>query len=203
MKYTWLEWAKRIQSIVQSGLAYSKDPFDIERFHELRKISAEIVEKHTDVPFEMVKDLFLNETGYQTPKIDVRAVVFQDDKLLLVQEKSDQKWTLPGGWAEPGYSLSENVVKEVKEESGYDVQAARVLAILDRDRHGHTPNPYSIYKIFVLCEFLGGTARESIETSGVGFFDLESLPPLSIDRITEKQVFKLIEAIKNNIVWFD
>ncbi|WP_044640115.1 NUDIX hydrolase [Risungbinella massiliensis] len=203
MKHTWLEWAKRIQSIAQAGLAYSKDPFDIERFHELRTISAEIVEKHTDVPFEKIRDLFLNETGYQTPKIDIRAVVFQGNKLLLVQEKSDQKWTLPGGWAEPGYSLSENVVKEVKEESGYNVQATRVLAILDRDRHGHTPNPYSIYKIFVLCDFLGGAPQASIETSDVGFFDLESLPPLSVDRITEKQVRKLVKIAKDNIIWFD
>jgi hypothetical protein len=152
-----MELAKRIQAISQSGLAYCKDPFDLERFQELREISARMMSNYTETEMNKVRDLFLNETGYQTPKLDVRAVIIKKDTILLVKEKSDGKWTLPGGWAEPGLSLSENIVKEVKEESGYDVETERILAILDRNRYNHPPSPYSIYKIFVLCRLIGGT----------------------------------------------
>lgn len=126
MEPFWLEVAKRIQAISQSGLAYCKDPFDIERFQELREISARMISDYTDTNMKKVKELFLNETGYQTPKIDVRAVVLKNNTILLVKEKSDGKWSLPGGWAEPGLSLGENIVKEVKEESGYHVEAERI-----------------------------------------------------------------------------
>lgn len=151
MEPFWLETAKRIQAIAQSGLTYCKDPFDIERFQELRELSARMLSYYSNTEVEKVKDLFLNETGYQTPKIDVRAVIIKDETILLVKEKSDGKWTLPGGWAEPGLTLSENVVKEVKEETGYDVETERILAVLDRNRYNHPPSAYSIYKIFVLC----------------------------------------------------
>jgi ADP-ribose pyrophosphatase YjhB (NUDIX family) len=203
MEPFWLEVAKRIQAISQSGLAYCKDPFDLERFQELREISARIMSYYTETEMNKVKDLFLNETGYQTPKVDVRAVIIKKDTILLVKEKSDGKWTLPGGWAEPGLSLSENIVKEVKEESGYDVEAERILAILDRNRYNHPPSPYSIYKIFVLCRLIGGIPTESIETEDSSFFAFHRLPDLSIQRVTQEQIKLVIHAASSGKVFHD
>ncbi|MCH1627837.1 NUDIX hydrolase [Fredinandcohnia quinoae] len=194
MSLKWLEWAKQIQAISQSGLAYSKDVYDIERFKELRNISAEIITEFSNKNLEEVKSIFIKEEGYQTPKVDIRAVVFQDDKILLVKEKSDNGWTLPGGWADIGVSPSENAVKEVEEESGYIVKPKRVLAVLDRNMHPHTPHIYHIYKIFFECEIVGGEAKSSVETSDVGFFAKDALPELSVDRVTESQIVMLFEC---------
>ncbi|MEH7385780.1 NUDIX hydrolase [Bacillus sp. JJ1521] len=193
MSYKWLGWAKQIQAISQSGLAYSKDVYDIERFEELRKLSAEIVTEFSNKNLEEVSRIFISEEGYQTPKVDIRAVVFKGNKILMVKEKSDNGWTLPGGWADIGLSPSENAVKEVEEESGYIVKPKRLLGVLDRNKHGHTPNIYDIYKIFIECELVGGEPMTSIETSDVGFFLKESIPPLSVGRITEEQIRKLFE----------
>ncbi|MEH7235377.1 NUDIX hydrolase [Bacillus sp. JJ1562] len=194
MTLKWLEWAQQIQAISQSGLAYSKDVYDIERFKELRELSAEIVAEFSNKNLEEVKKIFINEEGYQTPKIDIRAVVFKEDKILMVKETSDNAWTLPGGWADIGLSPSQNAVKEVEEESGYIVKPKRVLAVLDRNMHPHTPNIYHSYKIFIECELIGGQPRGSVETSDVGFFSKDSLPILSIERITEAQIQKLFEC---------
>src|SRR5690606_7818977 len=117
MEYKWLEWAKRIQALSQAGLAFSKDVYDIERYEELRKISVEIMADHTDTEMEKVYDLFANETGYQTPKLDVRGAVFQNNQILLVQENHDGTWSLPGGFCDIGLSPSENIIKEIKEEA--------------------------------------------------------------------------------------
>lgn len=193
MSLKWLEWAQQIQAISQSGLAYSKDVYDIERFKELRNISAEIVAEFSNKNLEKVKTIFLNEEGYQTPKVDIRAVVFKDDQILLVKEKSDNGWTLPGGWADIGISPAENAVKEVEEESGYIVKPKRLLAVLDRNKHPHTPHVYHIYKIFFECELIGGEAKTSVETSDVGFFGKDALPELSVDRVTEGQIGMLFE----------
>ncbi|MCC3356098.1 NUDIX hydrolase [Bacillus sp. REN16] len=188
MSLKWLEWAQQIQAISQSGLAYSKDVYDIERFKELRELSAEIVTEYSNKNLDEVKRIFINEEGYQTPKVDVRAVVFKEDKILMVKEKSDNRWTLPGGWADIGISPSQNAVKEVEEESGYIVKPKRVLAVLDRNMHPHTPNIYHSYKLFIECELIGGAPKTSVETSDVGFFSRDSLPTLSIERITEAQL---------------
>ena len=131
MSHKWLEWAKRIQSLSQAGLTFSKDIYDIERYEELRSISAEIMEEHTDLEMEKVRNLFANETGYQTPKVDVRGAVFNDDKILMVKEKIDDRWSLPGGFCDVGLSPTENIVKEIKEESGYDVVHRKLIALLD------------------------------------------------------------------------
>ncbi|MEH7383233.1 NUDIX hydrolase [Bacillus sp. JJ1533] len=205
MSLKWLEWAQQIQAISQSGLAYSKDVYDIERFKELRELSAEIVAEFSNKNLEEVKKVFINEEGYQTPKVDIRAVVFKEDKILMVKEKSDNCWTLPGGWADIGLSPSQNAVKEVEEESGYIVKPKRVLAVLDRNMHPHPPNIHHIYKLFIECELIGGTPKPSVETSDVGFFSKDSLPPLSIGRITEAQLQKLFECNgKENVeVLFD
>ena len=126
MNTLWLDWAKRIQALSQSGLAFSKDSYDIERYEELRKISVEIMTEYTDLDMIKIKDLFTNETGYQTPKVDVRGVVFTNEQLLMVKENLDDKWALPGGFCDIGLSPSENVVKEIKEESGFDVMPVKI-----------------------------------------------------------------------------
>lgn len=131
MNHQWIEVAKRLQSIAQAGLTYSKSKYELERFEEIRKISAEMMSQYADTQFDKVTDLFANETGYQTPKVDVRAVVFRDNQILMVREESDGCWSLPGGWADIGYSPGENAVKEVREEAGLDVRPIRLLAVLD------------------------------------------------------------------------
>ena len=184
----WLDWAKRIQALSQSGLAFSKDSYDIERYEELRKISVEIMAEYTDLDMIKIKNLFTNETGYQTPKVDVRGVVFNNEQILMVKENLDDKWALPGGFCDIGLSPSENVVKEIKEESGYDVMPVKIIAVLDKNKHPHPPEPYHYYKIFILCEIIGGESSAGMETSQVEFFSEHNLPPLSTNRNTESQI---------------
>lgn len=197
MSTKWLEWAKRIQSLSQAGLTFSKDIYDIERYEELRKISAEIINEYTGLEMEKVKDLFANEKGYQTPKIDVRGVVFKDDKILMVKENLDNKWSLPGGFCEVGLSPKENIVKEIKEESGFDVEAIKLISILDMNKHPHPPQPYHYYKLFIQCELIGGYANSGIETKEVSFFSLDKLPTLSTHRNTESQIKLLFEYLED------
>ena len=200
----WIEWAQRLQAIAQNGLTYATDKFDIERYKELQNIASEIIANHSDHEFEDIKDYLKDETGYATPKIDVRGVVFKDEKILLVKEMSDGKWTLPGGWADILASPSENVEREVFEESGYKVKAIRILAVYDRSRHGHFPDyPHHIYKMFFLCDIISGEARGSIETSAVRFFSVNNLPPLSLGRNTEKQLKRMFELKSLNEIDFD
>jgi ADP-ribose pyrophosphatase YjhB (NUDIX family) len=197
MEPKWLEWAKQLQSIAQAGLTYSKDIYDLERFEAIRKISVEIVQEHTGLDKTVISDLFANETGYATPKVDVRAVVFKDDKILMVREIHDGMWSLPGGWADIGFTPGEVAVKEVKEESGYDVKAVKLLAVTDYKRHAHPPSPYHVYKLFIQCEIVGGQAAQGLETSGVGFFAEHELPPLSSSRITKDQIGLAFSFLKN------
>lgn len=197
MEEKWLSWAKQIQSIAQAGLTYTQDNYDYERYIELRQLSAEMMETYTDYDMKIIQQLFTNETGYQTPKVDVRAVVFYERKLLFVKEKADGKWSLPGGWGDVGFTPGEVAVKEVQEESGYLVEARRLLAVLDHKKHPHPPSPYHIYKVMIECELIGGNAAESIETSDCGFFAQNELPPLSTGRITESQIEMLFALHKN------
>ncbi|WP_328803692.1 NUDIX hydrolase N-terminal domain-containing protein [Paenibacillus puerhi] len=196
-KHRWLDWAKQIQSIAQIGLTYTKDVYDLERYEHLRQISMDILENYTFVGKEKISLSFANETGYATPKVDVRGVVFQDSKILLIKEKIDGAWALPGGWADIGYSPSETAVKEIKEESGFDVVAERLLAVLDKKFHDHPPEPYHVYKFFILCKIVGGQALCGLETSEVRFFEENSLPELSAERNTEKQVKLMFEYLRN------
>ncbi|MEI4769985.1 NUDIX hydrolase [Psychrobacillus sp. FJAT-51614] len=199
MSNQWLEWVKRIQALSQAGLAFSKDIYDIERYEELRKISVEIMAVYTEVEMNKIRDLFANETGYQTPKVDVRGVVFKEDRLLMVREKFDDKWALPGGFCDIGLSPSENVVKEIQEESGYEVVPIKLIALLDKNKHPHPPEPYHYYKIFILCEIIGGKPTLGIETSNIGFFGEDNLPELSTNRNTETQIISLFEFLRNPI----
>src|SRR5699024_8731645 len=188
MEPKWLERAKQLQSIAQAGLAYSKDDFDIERWKQIREISTEIVSAHTSWEQETIREIFASETGYATPKVDVRAVVFHEQKVLLVKEKKDGVWSLPGGWADIGLTASEEAVNEVKEESGFTVIPQKLLAVLDMQHHSHPPSLHHIYKLFFECTIAGGEAAVGMETNDVGFFAENELPPLSIARNTESQL---------------
>ena len=148
----WVEWTQRLQAIAQNGLTYTDSPYDIERYEQLQKIVAEIIAAYTDEDFEKIKNYLSAESGYATPKIDVRGVIFKDNKILMVKEKVDNLWTLPGGWADVLYTPAENIEREVLEESGFIVKAKRLMAVYDRSKHGHSPvHPHSIYKMFFLC----------------------------------------------------
>jgi ADP-ribose pyrophosphatase YjhB (NUDIX family) len=193
----WLEYAKKLQAIAQAGIEYSKDKYDIERFEAIRNISIDIINTYTDLEHEKIRDLFASETGYQTPKIDVRAAVFNNNKILLVKEKIDEKWSLPGGWADVEYSLKENIIRECLEEAGAEIVPKKLIAILDRKKNYVLPAPYSIYKIFIECDYVDCCFEENIETSKVKFFNMESLPPLSPTRITEQQIEMCFKAREN------
>ncbi len=201
----WLQYAKKLQALAQAGLEYSNDKYDIERFEEIRKISVEIMNDYTDLEKGKIENLFAGEKGYQTPKIDVRAVIFKNNKILLVKEKIDGLWTLPGGWADIDLSLSENLIKEAKEEAGAEIKPRRVIAILDRKRHNTPPNPYGIYKIFVECNLKSFNFKENIETSAADFFDQKNFPSLSKSRTTREQLKMCFESKnkKNHECIFD
>lgn len=193
----WLEWAKQIQALAQTGLAYTKDVYDVERYEALREISIDIMNSYTKVDREIIELSFANERGYATPKVDIRGVVFKDNQILLVQEKHDGDWALPGGWGDIGLSPTEVAVKEIKEESGYEAVPVRLLAVLDKKFHGHPPEPYHVYKFFIQCEIVGGEAAEGLETSGVAFFEETQLPKLSLQRNTEEQIKMMFQFLRN------
>jgi ADP-ribose pyrophosphatase YjhB (NUDIX family) len=197
MENRFLEYAKKIQSIAQIGLTYTVNPYDIERYQQLRQLSFEMMEALSDTPVEKITSLFAHEQGYQTPKTDVRGVIFRDDKILMVQEKIDKCWSLPGGWADIGHTPNEVAAKEVWEESGLKVSPVRLLAILDKKCHHHPPSPWHIYKIFIQCNETGGTLQPGLETLDTRFFSISDLPPLSTERITEDQIRMCFE-FKNN-----
>ena len=188
MESKWLTWAKELQSIAQAGEHYSKDKFDIERFNRIREISVEILNEYTDIDNEKIRDLFCNEKGYQTPKVDVRGVLFKDGKILLVQEQIDNKWALPGGWAEYNLSLKENVEKEIFEEAGIKAKAKSIIAIHQNSKNSERPSAYGVYKVFILCEYISGEFIENIETLKSGYFTLENLPELSLGRNNRSQL---------------
>lgn len=195
MKEQWLEWAIELQSLAQAGLTYGKDIFDRERYERIREISAEIMAYKTDIPVQKAKDLFCNETGYQTPKLDTRAAIFQNGKILLVKENSG-KWSLPGGWVDVNVSVKENTIKEVKEEAGLDVTADKVIAIQDRSKHNLPVYAYGVCKIFVLCTIIGGAFKENIETTGFAYFSENELPELATEKNNEEQVKMCFEVYR-------
>ena len=192
-KDKWLEWAVRLQSIVQNGLAYSKDVFDIERFEEVRQIAAAILASQSELPFEKIEELFCNESGYQTPKLDTRAAIFKDGKILLVQE-SDERWALPGGWCDVDQSIMDNTIKEVKEEAGLDVRAEKVIAILDKAKNNPGKSAHHVTKVFILCTNLGGNFVANAETIGYDYFEVDNLPTLSEGKTTAQQIALCFEA---------
>ncbi len=188
-----LRIARRIQALSQAGLKYSQNEFDTERYQELRELSTILMSKISDVPVGIIRDLFTNETGFQTPKVDIRAVVVKDGEVLLAREKADNRWSLPGGFADVNYSPSAIAVKEVREETGVEVKPNRLLAVVDTDRHNFPPLEYHYYKIVILCDYIKGTPSGSIETYESAFFDFDHLPELSVQRNT-KEFFDLIRT---------
>jgi ADP-ribose pyrophosphatase YjhB (NUDIX family) len=193
----WLGWVERLQAIAQAGLELSDGPYDRERYLALRALATEIAAAHLELgsPAERrrLDELLAGDGGYPTPKVDVRALVRRGGEVLLVRERVDGRWSLPGGWADVGWAPAAMVEREVAEESGFQVRARRLLALWDRARHNSNPSLHSVYKVAVACDLLGGTARPSVETLDVGWFDADALPELSTDRITAAQIARLIE----------
>ena len=197
MELRWLKWAQNLQAIAQAGLTYSDGAYDIERYKAIQRIAAEILAGHTDAGADKIAGLLAQESGYATPKIDVRGVIFQDDAILLVKERADGLWTLPGGWADVNESPRHCVEKEVWEESGYEVTAVKLLAVYDRNQHPHPPIPWHTYKLFFLCRLDGGTPTHTLETNGVGFFPEGNLPPLSVSRVTTGQISRMFDHYRH------
>lgn len=189
----WLEWAVELQSIAQAGLFYGKDEYDMERYEQIRDISAEMISYKTDIPVEKVKDLFCDEVGYQTPKLDTRAAIFLDNKILLVKE-SNGTWSLPGGWVDVNLSVRENVIKEVKEEAGLDVTPRTVIAVQDREKHNLPIYAYKVCKIFVLCTVDGGAFEKNLETVESRYFGEKELPLLALEKNNEEQIRMCFQA---------
>jgi ADP-ribose pyrophosphatase YjhB (NUDIX family) len=203
----WLDRAKRLQALAQSGLAFTHDPFDRERYEAIRLIAAQIIAAGAGASAEAARPfeaLFAAQEGYATPKVDVRAAVFRDERILLVRERCDGRWTLPGGWADVGDSPAAAVEREVLEEAGYAVRAVKLAAVYDRNRHGHTPHLFHIWKLFFLCEMAGAGSRALpqaaepskaswSETDAAEFFPENALPPLSLGRVTALQIAHMFE----------
>ena len=196
----WLQWAIELQSLAQAGLTYGKDAYDKERYERIREISAEIMANMASIPTKTVKSLFCSETGYQTPKIDTRAAIFKEDKILLVRENNG-KWSLPGGWCDVNVSVAENTVKEVKEEAGLDAVAKSIIAIQDRAKHNSPPSIYGICKVFVLCSAVGGSFQNNIETTASDYFPLHSLPELSTEKNNYEQIKMCFDAYSAGDSW--
>jgi len=193
----WLEWTRRIAAIAQNGLAYSEGVFDRERYLELRRIAAEMMGAYGDASPERIVQLFERQAGYAPPKVDVRGVVFREGRILLVRERDDGRWALPGGWVDAGESPRQAVEKEIREESGYETRAVKLLAVHDRDRHGSPPLPWAVYRLMIRCELLGGEATTSIETEGVEFFSENELPALSEGRGTPGEIRRMFEHLRH------
>lgn len=203
-KERWLQWAVELQSIAQAGLTYGKDIYDRERYERIREISAEMIAHKTEIPMEKVRDLFCGESGYQTPKLDTRAAIFEGDRILLVKEKNGT-WSLPGGWVDVHVSVRENTIKEVKEESGLDVTAERIIAVQDRDKHNLPVYAYGVCKIFVLCSVTGGKFEPNSETTESRYFAEDELPELAQEKNNEEQIRMCFAAYRdeNWKVFFD
>ena len=184
----WLQWARKLQALGQTGLTYHPDDYDTERYQRLLEIAAEMVEAHTTLPAEPVLESYRAQPGYATPKVDVRAAVVREGRVLLVQERSDGRWAMPGGWADVGESPAEMVVREAREESGFHVCPRKVVGIFEENRHAAHQELFHAYKIVFLCDITGGQARGSYETSAVEFFDLDDLPPLSPVRTSQRHI---------------
>lgn len=205
MSFKWLDVTKQIQAIAQAGLTFTENKYDVERYEQLRELSVKILAEFSDGDETHLTNIFATEKGYQTPKVDTRGIVIRENKVLMVKETIDGKWSLPGGWCDVGLSAKENCEKEVFEEAGLKVEARRLLAVFDKHHHDHPPDIYHAYKFFFHCEEVGGEINSGMETSEVKFFGKDELPPLSIERNTEFQIKKAFEIAldKNQPTIFD
>lgn len=194
----WLQWAVELQAIAQAGLFYGKDSFDRERYERIRELSAEMLAFKSNIPVGKVKNLFCNEIGYQTPKIDTRAAIFHDGKILLVRERNGT-WSLPGGWCDVNVSVEENTIKEVKEEAGLDIIVKRVIAVQDREKHNLPIYAYKVCKIFMQCETVGGEFKPNLETTGFDYFAFDKLPKLAEEKNSKEQIQMCFNAAKAEV----
>jgi ADP-ribose pyrophosphatase YjhB (NUDIX family) len=190
---TLLAWARKVRAVAQNGLTFSKDPYDLERYRQLSELAESVLQTELGIPQQSTAEFWKGEIGYATPKVEVRGAVFSEDRVLLVRERSDGRWTLPGGWVDINDSPAQAVEREILEESGYRARAVKLAALLDKNRHPHPPSVHHIYKLLFLCELLGGSAAVSQETDAVDFFALDALPELSRGRILESQIARLYE----------
>lgn len=193
----WLEWATELQSIAQAGLTFAENQYDIDRYHKIRDLSVNIIHEYTDIDHTKIRNLFASETGYQTPKVDVRAAVIEDEKILMVKEKIDGRWSLPGGWADVNSSVSESAVRECIEEAGATVKPKRIIAVHLANRQNDFVYPFTIYKIIVECELIDHSFAKNSETLDSGFFELDKLPELSVERNNYNQIKLCFEAKKH------
>jgi ADP-ribose pyrophosphatase YjhB (NUDIX family) len=190
---TLLEWARKVQAIAQTGLAFTRDPFDRERYLALSELVAQMLSAQLEIPLATARAFWEGERGYATPKVDVRGGVFDAERVLLVRERADGRWTLPGGWVDVNDSPSEAVAREIREESGYLARAVKLAALVDKNRHPHPPHVHHIYKLFFLCELTGGSATAGTETDAVEFFPVRALPELSTGRVLASQIARLYQ----------
>jgi ADP-ribose pyrophosphatase YjhB (NUDIX family) len=187
-KPKWLEWAAELQSIAQAGLTFSKDRYDLDRYEQIRELSVEILQHYTEAGTEKIRTIFASETGYQTPKVDVRSAVFRDNKILLIKEKLDGRWALPGGWADVNTTPGESAVKECMEEAGARVVPGRIIAIHLANKRNDPLLPFTIYKIIIECKLEKIVFTDNTETSEAEFFSIGELPELSTGRTTKEQI---------------
>lgn len=187
----WLSLGRELQAMAQTGLHFTKDKFDAERYAQLRVIASRLMAEGSGVDAETIAELFSRETGYATPRVAVRAACFRDDRILMVRETADGRWSIPGGWCDVNQTPRECVEREIFEESGYTARAIKLAAVWDRARQGFALYPFSIYVMFFICEVTGGAPRPSIETSEADFFAEDALPELSPHRVREHQIRRL------------
>ena len=191
------KWATNLQSIAQAGLHYGKDVFDRERYEQVRKIAGEMMQTKTGLSKEQIKTLFLGDEGYQTPKIETRAAIFKDAKILLVRERMAQEWSLPGGWNDYDQTTAQNCVKEAREESGRIVKPVKLIAVQDRNHHNKPILATNVTKIFYLCKEISGEFVPNDETDACDYFALDNLPKLSLDRNTKEQIEMCFKVSKD------
>jgi len=182
-----------VQAIAQNGLAFTRDPFDRARYQQLAELVSALLAAQLQISPGETRGLWAGESGYATPKVDVRGGVFAGDRVLLVRERADGRWTLPGGWVDVNDAPSEAVAREIHEESGYQARAVKLAALVDKNRHPHPPGVYHIYKLFFVCELTGGSPSASSETDAVDFFPVHALPPLSTGRVLASQIERLYQ----------
>ncbi len=190
----WLRIARELRAMAQTGLTFTADRFDRQRYERLRELAATMLAQGSDEDYDVTLGVLREDKGYATPKVDVRGAAFVDGRVLLVREISDGKWTLPGGWADVNQTAAECVVREIAEESGFEARALKLAAVHDYQTSNHPARHIdSIYKMFFICEITGGAARASDETSEVAFFARDALPPLSLGRTTAAQIDRMFQ----------
>jgi ADP-ribose pyrophosphatase YjhB (NUDIX family) len=193
-----LELFRSLHGIARTGLYFCRDQYDRERYEQVERIAAELLAFGTRLSEDELRRDWAAETGYVTPKVEVRGAVFRpdDEAVLLVRETMDGRWTLPGGWADVNDTPSGAILKEIEQESGYRARIVKLAALYDRNRHGHPRSIFHSWKVFFLCEIEGGEARGSLETDAVEFFAVDALPTLSLGRTTPAQVQRMLHHFR-------